>query len=70
MAGVNYYSPASQAARSHRLRQIHSGVCIMGGLKRPLSWWAGRRDLAEGKFGGFQKGEVQPPSNSATGGQQ
>ena len=31
---------------------------------------AGRKDLAEGKFGGFQKGEVQPLSNSATGGQQ
>lgn len=31
---------------------------------------AGRKDLAEGKFGGFQKGEMQPLSNSATGGHQ
>lgn len=52
MAGVNYYSPASQAARSLAMADPQQRV-YHGRPEKAIILAAGRRDLAEGKFGGF-----------------
>lgn len=67
-AGVSCHSPGRLVRQLRRIRgrTVHHERA----LKRPLSWRLGGEIWRRGKFGGFQKGEVQPFSNSATGGQQ
>ncbi len=39
----------------HQLRWIHSGVCIIGGLKRPLSWRLGGEIWRRESLGDFRR---------------
>lgn len=67
MAGVNGYT--RQAATSAAAVDPQHSV-YHGRPEKSIILAAGRKSLAEGKFGGFQEGEMQPLSKSATGGQQ